>query len=58
MESLKIIRACKIKLYVRILFHISGNCVIFMLRFIAGREILEAIVHGACIYGGKTNSAR
>jgi hypothetical protein len=33
------------------------NCVIFMLRCIADSEILEALLHGSCIYGGKKNSA-
>jgi hypothetical protein len=32
--------------------------VIFMLRCITDGEILEAMVHGACIDGGKKNSAQ
>jgi hypothetical protein len=39
------------------ILHIGEMCDI-MLRCIADREILEAMVHGTCIYDGKTNSAR
>ena len=58
MEPLKNLGRVKVKLYVRILCHISGNFVVFILRCKADSEILEAVVYGACIYGGRANSWR